>query len=75
MVGKERAARQFIEVEVRWCKPSPGWFKLNTDGSVNVERNSGGGGGIIREVDGRWVAGFGRRLPEVMVIAAEFHAV
>lgn len=43
----------------RWCKwdkPSPGWFKLNIDGSAKDDESAGGG--IIRDEDGVIVAAF-----------------
>lgn len=40
----------------KWDKPSPGWFKLNVDGSAKGDAISGGG--IIRDEDRHLVAAF-----------------
>lgn len=43
----------------RWCKwdkPSPGWFKLNVDGSAIAGVITGGG--VVRDWEGRFIFGF-----------------
>lgn len=42
-------------IQVRWNLPSPGWFKLNMDGSALGYPGPAGGGGLIRDDHGRWV--------------------
>lgn len=39
-----------------WIPPPDGFFKLNSDGSV--QRNSAAAGGLIRDQRGDWVSGF-----------------
>ena len=48
--------------EVRWEKPPVGWSKMNTDGSVLGSMGIAGCGGIVRNNQGGWVAGFSRRI-------------
>ena len=47
---------------VKWDRPEIGWMKLNTDGSALGNPGSAGGGGVIRDWVGRWVAGFSRKI-------------
>ena len=63
-----------IQVQVKWCKPQPGWMKLNTDGSVFGDPKRAGGGGVIRNSEGEWVAGFVRKFGNVSSITAELWA-
>ena len=55
--------------------PSPGWFKLNTDGSALGCPGPAGGGGLIRDDHGRWVKGFLRRIGKVSSLEAELWAI
>ncbi|CAN0919324.1 Putative ribonuclease H protein At1g65750 [Linum grandiflorum] len=41
-----------------WQKPQPGWIKINVDGSSNEGLNSAAFGGVLRDEDGGWIAGF-----------------
>lgn len=40
----------------KWDNPPPGWFKLNIDGSARGDLITKGG--VIRDHDGKFVAGF-----------------
>jgi hypothetical protein len=42
---------------VRWMPPSDGWVKVNTDGVYSPQRNYGGGGAVMRDHHGRFIAG------------------
>ncbi|KAL0008006.1 hypothetical protein SO802_009508 [Lithocarpus litseifolius] len=42
---------------VRWLRPSPGWVRLNTDGSSLGNPGKAGGGGLIRDENGSWIKG------------------
>ena len=35
-------------VEQCWRPPDPGWIKINTDGAVDSDTQTGGGGGVAR---------------------------
>uniref|UniRef100_A0A2N9IFC0 CCHC-type domain-containing protein n=1 Tax=Fagus sylvatica TaxID=28930 RepID=A0A2N9IFC0_FAGSY len=54
--------RSPILMPIRWEKPSPGWVKLNTDGSSLVNLGIAGSGGLIRNSDGDWIMGFVRNI-------------
>ena len=60
---------------VRWEKPSPGWVKLNTDGSSLVNSEIAGSGGLIRNSDGGWIMGFVRKIGTTSSVAAEIWAL
>ena len=61
--------------QVRWEKPEPSWFKLNTNrlssGSVGIAT----GGSLIRDEVGNWVIGFSRRIGRVDSFIAEIWAL
>ncbi|KAL4377801.1 hypothetical protein GQ457_02G014870 [Hibiscus cannabinus] len=47
---------------VVWCKPPHGWCKLNFDGAVCRNSKMASCGGVLRDVDGRWLMGYSKRL-------------
>ncbi|KAL6190792.1 hypothetical protein ACLB2K_037186 [Fragaria x ananassa] len=73
-------------VMFRWLRPAPGWFKLNTDGSMKYTKCliDGsmkytefliGGGGVIRDSDGNWVHVFIAPIGTGSVLEAEARAL
>ena len=62
-------------IQVRWNLPSPGWFKLNTDGSALGCLGHASGGGLIQDAHGRWVKGFLRKIGKVNSLKAELCAI
>lgn len=57
-------------------KPPPvSWWKLNSDGSVDNSTGRVGAGGLIRDLDGRWMKGFSRLLGRVDRLMAEAWAL
>ena len=56
---------------VRWEKPQAGWKKLNTDGASKGNPGLAGCGGVIRDENGRWIAGFSRRIGVTTSFEAE----
>ena len=54
-----------------WTKPIAGWGKLNTDGSINSASGIVGYGGLIRDSNGQWVAGFAKKIAANSSLAAE----
>ena len=62
-------------IQVRCKLPSPGWFKLNTDGSTLGCPGSAGRGGLIRDDHGRWVKGFIKKIGKVSSLEAELWAI
>ena len=57
--------------EVTWTKPIVGWCKLNTDGSINSASGIAGYGGLIRDSNGQWVAGFAKKIAANSSLAVE----
>ena len=46
-----------IAVQVRWIRPPIDWFKLNSDGASIGNPGKAGGGGLIRDHQGKWIKG------------------
>ncbi|XP_057443884.1 uncharacterized protein LOC130736046 [Lotus japonicus] len=45
-------------LQLHWSLPSQDFIKLNSDGSYKEDVNIMGGGGILRDNQGNWIAGF-----------------
>jgi ribonuclease HI len=41
----------------RWTPPAMGWIKINVDGAMAKNSEKGGGGVVVRDHDGRFLAG------------------
>ena len=74
-VGKTKCQKNMVICNVRWERPPLGWFKLNTDGAAFGNPGRAGGGGVIRDREGRWVKGFARSIGFTTSITAEFWAL
>ena len=48
-----------------------GWVKLNIDGAFKGNPGLAGCGGVVRNEDGRWIAGFARRIGVTTSFVAE----
>lgn len=59
---------------VYWDKPRLQEYKLNTDGSL-LQNGCGGGGGVLRDRNGRMIFAFTEAYSEVSVLAAEMRAL
>ena len=60
---------------ISWKKSHVEWCKLNTDGASLGNPGKAGGGGIIRDSEGRWVKGFARSIGFTTSIIAELWAL
>jgi len=65
------AAKRMVMKSIRWDKPSTGWKKLNTDGSLVDSLGLAGGGGVVRDDQGNWVFGSARKIGPVSSFLAE----
>ena len=74
-ISKAKQITPTIAIPVRWSKPILGWFKLNTDGASLGNPGKAGGGGLIRDSEGRWVRGFSRSVGHATSVIAEFWAL
>jgi ribonuclease HI len=45
------------QVRERWTPPAETWLKFNTDGSFSAPTGCGGGGVVVRDHTGRFIAG------------------
>ena len=60
---------------IKWEKPSPGWVRLNIDGSALGNPGRAGCGGIIRNDRGDWLGGFSRCIRVTTSFIAELWAL
>nr|POF19331.1 putative ribonuclease h protein [Quercus suber] len=60
---------------MEWEKPTPNWYKLNTDEASCGNPRRAGGGGVIRGSAGNWIKGFVRYIGSTTSIIAEFRAL
>ncbi|KAL6570166.1 hypothetical protein OROMI_014680 [Orobanche minor] len=60
---------------VRWSKPQPGWWKLNTDGAARVNPGDAAAGGIIRDHVGKPLITFSEFLGDRTNNFAELYAI
>ena len=56
---------------VRWEKPQVGWKKLNTDSASKGNSGLARCGGVARDENGRWIAGFSRHIGVTSSFEAE----
>jgi hypothetical protein len=54
-----------VQTKVQWQSPEFGWHKANVDGALPVGGTAGGGGVVIRNHHGEFVAGAGQFFPAV----------
>lgn len=47
-----------VERLIAWKRPEEGWLKLNTDGASRGNPGTATAGGVMRDEEGRWCAGF-----------------
>ena len=62
-------------MRVRWEKPQVGWVRLNTDGSAIGNPGRAGGGGILQDDQGRWIASFSKNIGLSTSFMAELWAL
>jgi len=56
---------RLLAIKEKWEKPSPGWFKINTDTGFDRESNSGSAGVVIRNEAGLVAGGSARWIENV----------
>ena len=70
-MSKAKQIAPKFAIPVRWSKPLLGWFKLNTDGASLGNPSKVGGGGLIKDSEGRWIRGFSRSIGHATSVMAE----
>ena len=60
---------------VRWSPPCQGWTMLNSDGCTKRKFNQAGGGGLLRDHQGRWICGFSASFGRCLANEAELWAL
>lgn len=58
-------------IQVCWKSLPDGWVCLNTNGAVKDRDKKAGFGGLIRDVQGRWIVGFSKNLLTNLTFIAE----
>ena len=74
-VSHPRELSHCIIKRVCWEKPPLGWAKLNTDGVIVGSSGLAGCGGLIRDENGAWLAGFSRNIGSTTSYAAELWGI
>lgn len=69
---KEMSSRT---INIRWRFPSQGWVNLNTNGASKGNPEGGGGGGLIWDETGAWIAGFSFHIGYCMTFTAELWGI
>ncbi|XP_042499870.1 uncharacterized protein LOC122078067 [Macadamia integrifolia] len=64
-----------LMLEVIWCKPPRGWYKLNVDGCSLGNPRKAGAGGVLRDQRGATVGSFKSFLDVELSYFAEFNAL
>lgn len=62
-------------LKVGWDPPPTGWFKMNSDGSVRTNTGRASCGGLIRNGDGDFVAGFSCNMGSGTIMQAELMGI
>ena len=70
-VSPPRKLSRRIIKRVRWEKPPPGWANLNTNGAAVGNPGLARCGGLIRDENGAWLAGFSRNIVSTTSYATE----
>ena len=70
-VSSPRLLKHWVVKNIHWEKPPKGWMKLNTNGSAIGNSGPAGCGGVIRDKNGHWIAGFSRRIRVATSFTAE----
>ncbi|KAL4305413.1 hypothetical protein AHAS_Ahas16G0075800 [Arachis hypogaea] len=63
------------EILIGWSPPSELWIKINVDGPACVTTGRAGCGGIIRNYQGRWLAGYMMNIGTCSAFKAELWGV
>ncbi|KAJ1429705.1 Ribonuclease H-like superfamily [Sesbania bispinosa] len=58
-----------------WSPPPPGFFKLNTDGSVVEWSNKAACGGVIKDHWGKFIEGFSARVCSTSPLQTELQGL
>ncbi|XP_042051501.1 uncharacterized protein LOC121796786 [Salvia splendens] len=75
MCGVEQVVRRGKVGRVQWRPPDSGWMKLNVDGAFSLELKRAGGGGVVRDQEGKIVVAFSTGLERNSGLEAEVGAV
>lgn len=61
-INRPKGNRHMAITQIRWEKPASSWLKLNTDRSFEDLLGNAGGGGLIKDDQGKWVAGYTKKV-------------
>ncbi|KAF7823286.1 putative non-LTR retroelement reverse transcriptase [Senna tora] len=60
---------------VNWKPPEDQWVKINVDGATSNNGSLISCGGVIRDIEGRWIKGFAIKLGSGSVLLAEMWGI
>ncbi|KAK5813453.1 hypothetical protein PVK06_028903 [Gossypium arboreum] len=69
------AMENLNQMSTEWECPRVGWFKLNTDGGVDVNFENATVSGLIRCSNGNWVLGYGWNMGVHLILDAKLQAI
>lgn len=58
-----------------WVKPPVDWVKLNVDGATSLRTSVASCGGVLRDWNGQWIAGFSKGIGRCNAYMAEEWAI
>ncbi|XP_028754982.1 uncharacterized protein LOC114714409 [Neltuma alba] len=64
-----------VTYPIKWRRPGEDWIKCNVDGAVNTISGQAACGGVLRNSQGEWIAGFSKYLGKCSAIEAEEWAI
>ncbi|XP_042003876.1 uncharacterized protein LOC121752853 [Salvia splendens] len=74
LAGRRPKRRITRASKICWAVPRPNCMKVNTDGAYSATRYIAGGGGVIRDADGRLIFTFSDSFAALSSLEAEFKA-
>lgn len=60
LTERESNLSKIRTLNVKWYKPSPGWYKLNTNGAYEGNLLYCSFCGVLRNYNGDWIVGFSK---------------
>lgn len=59
----------------KWCPPTVGWIKINSDGAAAINEEWSKVVGVLRDSNGSWIVGYQRYVGRGSTLTAELWAI